>query len=332
MATVFGRVLLIACSSAKAEFLAERTRQQAVEAVKAEQPECQIAESSAGDLAPGQFAGLTAASLFSEVTAVVVTDLQDLADAAADEIVAYATEPSPDVAVVLVYGGGPKGSGIVNKLRKLSAVTEVKLQAPTTERDLVPWVRDEFRRLGFAIDPQAATALVQAIGTDLRALAGAAHQLVTDGGSRGEPITAEIVGRYFGGRAEVKGYEIADAALAGNLRLALERSRQAATAEVAPVLITSALAGGLRQLIRFVDAPRGLRDADLAAYVGAPPFKLRSLRDQSRAWDASGLRAALDAVAAADLDVKGAASDAQYAIERMLLRVTHQHDRAARGA
>jgi DNA polymerase-3 subunit delta len=65
-----------------------------------------------------------------------------------------------------------------------------------------------------------------------------------------------------------------------------------------------------------------MRDGDLAREVGVPPWKLRTLREQARGWDDSGLVRAIQAVAQADADVKGAASDASYALERMVLTVT----------
>jgi DNA polymerase-3 subunit delta len=46
------------------------------------------------------------------------------------------------------------------------------------------------------------------------------------------------------------------------------------------------------------------------------------IREQVRGWDERGLAAAIVAVARADADVKGAASDAAYSLERMVLAVT----------
>jgi DNA polymerase-3 subunit delta len=51
------------------------------------------------------------------------------------------------------------------------------------------------------------------------------------------------------------------------------------------------------------------------------------MRAQARGWDASGLAHALQAVALADAEVKGAADDAGFALERMVLAVS----RARRG-
>ncbi|MCW2823862.1 MAG: holA, partial [Aeromicrobium sp.] len=256
MATAFGKILLI---TGNAEFLADRTRAKAVKAVAGEQPEVEVATSTASGLQPGELAGLTSPSLFSDASALVLTELQDLPDAAQAELLAYAASPSPDVAVILVHGGGQKGKGLLDKLRKSGVVSEVKLEQPKYERDYARWVFGEVRDLGARIDEQAATFLVAAVGQDLRALAGAADQLVANL-EKGAEITVSLVQQYFGGRADVRGYEIADATIDGRISVALEQARWAEAAKVAPVLITSALATGLRSLAKLSGAPEGLRD------------------------------------------------------------------------
>ena len=323
MATAFGKILLI---TGNAEFLADRTRARAVKAVTAEHPECQVAESTASGLQPGELAGLTSPSLFSDVSALVLTELQDLPEVAQTELLAYANETSPDIAVVLVHGGGNQGKGLLDKLRKIGTVSEVKLEQPKYERDYARWVYTEVRDLGARIDEEAATLLVASVGQDLRALGGAADQLVANL-EKGAQISASLVQQYFGGRADVRGYEIADAAIDGRINVALEQARWAETAKVAPVLITSALATGLRSLAKLSSAPQGMRDNELASHIGAPPFKIRSLRQQLRSWDPEGLAKALAAVAQADIDVKGGAADPAYAVERMVLQVAAQRRR-----
>jgi DNA polymerase-3 subunit delta len=284
-----------------------------------------VANASAAGLAPGELAGLISPSLFSTASALVLTELESLPEPAQAELTAYAAAPSPDVAVVLVHsssqkGGGQKGKKLLDQLRAQPSVTEVKVEAPKYEREFAAWVRTELRDLGATIGEEAASLLVASVGQDLRALAGAADQLASTIG-KGEPITVEVVRRYFGGRADVRGFEIADAAIDGRINVALEQARWAEAARVAPVLITSAFASGLRSLAKLADAPDGLSEAQLAQHVGAPPFKIRILRRQLRAWDTASLASALNAVAGADIDVKGGAADPAYAVERMVLQV-----------
>ena len=82
--------------------------------------------------------------------------------------------------------------------------------------------------------------------TTSRALAAAVTQLISDG--QGGPLTVDQVRRYFGGRAEVTSFAVADAALAGRTGAAMEQLRWALATGVAPVLITSAMASGIRGL------------------------------------------------------------------------------------
>lgn len=320
--TVFGQTLLITGAVAKdgGEFLAERALRQALHAVRAADADCEVSEIRAADLGPGDFAALTGPSLFSTSSAVLVRALEDLVNDVRDEFLAHAVEPAPDVAVVLVHGGGVKGKAVLDKLRASAAVTEIKVSAPKYERDFVGWLREEFRGRSRRIDEEAASLLVASVGQDLRALAGAADQLVAVTADA-SGVSAEVVRRYFGGRANIKGYEIADATLDGRIDLAIERARWAMEAKLDPLPIVSSVASGLRTLLKFATAPQGLRETDLAAHVGAPPFKLRMLTAQLRHWDPERLASALRVVAQADLDVKGAAADREYSVERMVIRV-----------
>lgn len=309
-----GRVTLI---TGPEEFLAERTIRGITDAVRAADAEADITEAHGADVGRGAFAELTSPSLFAASRAVIVRDLPEIPDDGVDGLLRYVASPAHDIALVLVHPGGQKGKGLLDKLRK-AGVQHVVCEAPKAY-ELPRFAAAEVRRAGGRIDEHAAAALVDAVGTDLRALAGAAGQLAND--FVGESIGEEHVRRYFGGRAEVKGFAVADAAISGQVATALEQLRWALNNGVVPVLITSAFASGVRGLARFTSAPRGLRDADLAREVGVPPWKLKSLRSQARGWTPAGLADALSAVARADADVKGASGDPDHALERMVLAV-----------
>lgn len=313
---VLGHVTLV---SGPEELLNERAVAAALAAVRQADDEFEVSETTADQLSMGALADLAAPSLFSTIRCVVVRNLEDLPEDTHDGVLEYAASPADDVGLVLVHSGGQKGSGLLNKLRKLTPVVEVKSAAPKAH-ELPRWVAAETRAHGARIAEDAAELLVQAVGHDLRALAGACHQLAND--AAGEPLTADLVKRYFGGRAEVKGFAVADAAIYGQTARALEELRWALDNGTAPVLVTSAFASGLRGLARYKSAARGLREADLAREVGVPTWKLRTLREQSRGWEVPGLVRAIQCVAQADADVKGAASDPAYALERLVISVT----------
>jgi DNA polymerase III subunit delta len=317
---VLGRVTLI---TGKEEYLGERTVSAIRAAVRKADPEAEYSESLASGLTLATLGELSAPSLFSSVRCVVVRRLEDLPEESVAGLLSYAAAPAEDVALVLVHSGGAKGSGVLTKLRKLGPVTESK-SAELKASEFPQFVIAEARSHGAKMDGEAASTLVQAVGQDLRSLAAAAHQLTND--FPGESIDVAKVKRYFGGRAEAKSFAVADAAFFGRRQAALEELRWALDGGTPAVLVTSAFAGSARGLARYHGAPGRMREADLAREVGVPPWKLRTLREQSRGWSEAGLARAIRAVAQADADIKGAASDASYTLERLVLTITGLRD------
>ena len=315
-ADVLGKVVLV---TGKEEFLGERTVAAVRAAVRSHDPEAELAESRAADLTLAALGELAAPSLFSSIRCIVVRGLEDLPEESHDGVLDYASSPVDDVALVLVHGGGQRGSGLLTKLRKLPAVAEHK-SAELRPSEVPGFVVAEARALKAQIDNDAAHTLVQAVGQDLRSLSAAVDQLVHD--FPGERLDLAKVKKYFGGRAEAKSFAVADAAYYGRRAAALEELRWAMDAGTAPVLVTSAFAAGARGLAKFQAAPRPMREADLAREVGVPPWKLRTLREQAHGWTDANLARAIRAVAQADADIKGAASDASYTLERLVLTIS----------
>ena len=316
-AQVLGRVTLV---TGKEEFLNERTVSAVRAAVRAYDADAEFSESLASELNASSLEEMSAPSLFSSTRCAVVRSLEGLPDELYDQVLQYAAAPVDDVALVLMHGGGAKGSGLLTKLRKQASVTEVKAAEVKYASAFEDFVRGEFAQYGARIAPDAAEFLVVAVGQDLRSLAAAAHQLTSD--FPGEQISLEAVKRYFGGRAEAKSFAVADAAMVGRTAQALEELRWALDGGTPSVLVTSAIAGSLRSIARFHgSASRGARDGDLARDLGVPPWKVKTIRSQSRGWDDVGVSAALRAVAQADADIKGAAHDANYTLERLVLTV-----------
>ena len=307
-----------------AEFLAERAVADGFEAAAAMDADFDRTEIEASDLAPGALIELTSPSLFARVRAVVIRQLSELDDTMHDELVAYAEAPAPDVVLMLVHSGSTKGKRLVDRLHKLPTVDEVRCDEPKPW-ELGRYVSAETKRHGGSITNDAAEFLLGAVGHDLRALSAASHQLVSDFAP--QRITIDLVRRYHAGRAEVRSFDIANAAIEGRVADAMEQLRWASGHKVAAVLVTSAFASGLRSLARLQSAPPGLRDGDLARQIGVPTFRLKNLRTQVRSWTPGGLAQAIQAVAAADVSVKGGAGDPDHALERMVLTVAYSRVR-----
>ena len=270
-----------------------------------------VREVSAGALAPGELASITAPSLFDAVPVVVVRDAQDAGKEVAEELAALAADPPSDLALVITHAGGAKGKALLAKLTGSGAQVA---QYPKITRigDRMAFIREEFRAEGRRIDDGGLRALIDALGSDLREIASACAQLAADTTGL---IDQATVARYYRGRAEASGFAVADRAVEGRLAEALEYLRWALAVGVSPVLITSALAQGVRLIGRVGAASRAQPAAVLAAQLGAPPWRIDKVRQQLRGWTPDGITRALTAVAEADAQVKGEGANPGYALE-----------------
>jgi DNA polymerase-3 subunit delta len=304
------------------DLLLDRAVRQVIDAARAADADTDVRELAPADLRPGTLAELTSPSLFAERKVVVVRDAQELAADTVKDVKAYLASPAEEITLVLVHAGGAKGKGLLDAARKAGA-REVACPKMTKPADRQAFVRGEFRAVGRSATPEACQALVEILGSDLRELASACSQLTADVEGT---IDEAVVARYYSGRAEASSFTIADRAVEGRMPEALEALRWSLSTGVAPVLVTSALAQGVRGIGKLMSAPRGMRPGDLARELGMPPWKIDRVRQQMRGWSAEGVTVALRAVADADAAVKGGGDDPEYALEKAVMTIA----RAAR--
>jgi DNA polymerase III subunit delta len=276
-----------------------------------------VHDAAAAGLTGGELAGLTAPSLFGGDSVVVIRSVEDATASLAGELTRLARSATPDVSLVLTHSGGAKNKAL---LADLAAAGARRVDCPSIKRfgDRMDFLRGEFRRAGRRADDGGLRALLDAVGTDLRELAAACSQLAAD--TTGV-VSQAVVARYYHGRAEATGFAVADKACEGNLPAALEQLRWALATGTSPVLVTSALAAGLRTLALVGSAGRGLSPAAQASDLGLPSWKIDKARQQLRGWTSEGLARAHAAVAEADVQVKGEGASAAYALERAITTI-----------
>ena len=232
----------------------------------------------------------------------------------------YAASPAEDVALVLAHSGGPKGSGVLTKLRKAASVTEVK-SAPLTAREFPGFVAQELKAHHVQHRPGGGRLPRPGRGSGPpRALRGRqpARQRL-----RGQAADASrwSSSTSAGGPRPSRSWWPTTPSTA-RPRKALEELRWALDRGTAPVLVTSAMATGLRGLARFMTAPRGLRNNDLVREVGVPPWKIDVLRRQSHGWDVDGRRPGDPRRWPAPTPTsRGRRATPSYALEKMVLDV-----------
>lgn len=306
--------------------LAERAVAAVVAAARESDPELVVETIEAAGYEAGRLELLASPSLFGGGTVIVVNGGEAANDAFVADATAYARNPADDVCVVVRHSGVARAKVLLDAVRKAGA-PEAACQPITRDDDKVEFATAEFRRFGVRAAPQAVRALVDAVGSDLRELAAACSQLAEDVGAGGAGrIEVADVETMFGGRVEVTGFRVADAAVAGQADQALALLRHALATGADPVPLVAALAAKVRALAKVSAAGRG-RSAELAPTLGMAPWQVDRARRELSGWRDSGLAAAVLALAEADSAVKGGGRDPVYAVERLVLTIA-----GARGA
>ncbi|MBB5115697.1 DNA polymerase III subunit delta [Micromonospora echinospora] len=307
------------------ELLATRAVTEAVARAREVDPDVDVREYQAGTLTVGEIAEMLSPSLFGGRRVLVLRSGQDARKDLSTALLAYAKNPDPDVQLVVLHLGGAKGKAFADGLRAAGAtvVPAMKLKG---DRERAAFVRDEIRRNGGKCTPDAADALVAAVGNDMRELAAACSQLLADTDGR---IGADTVARYYRGRAEVTGFTVADATMVGDVPGALEALRWALHVGVDPVPIADALADGVRTVARVAAAGRG-SPFQLAKTLGMPAWKIEKAQVRARGWTPEGLVEAMQVAAECNAAVKGGADDRAYALERAVFAVAAARQGGAR--
>jgi DNA polymerase-3 subunit delta len=275
---------------------------------------------SADELEVGFITDSLAPSLFADARVVVIKDLQDLTAECSDEVVSYLENQDENLTLVLWHKGGVKGKALIDKIKKFKPEI-IAAEAIKKESEKSDFVRAEFKRLERKISTEAVSALIDSLGSDLRELSAACSQLASDVALQ-KVIDEDDVARYQMGRVESTGFDVADAALDGKTAIALINLRNALSTGTDPVLIVSALASSLRTLAKVSGASRSAKSFELASTLAIAPWQIDKARRQLTGWSEGGLAKAVVAIAAADADIKGAASDPIYALEQAVMTVS----------
>jgi DNA polymerase-3 subunit delta len=269
----------------------------------------------AGEVGTSELAELLSPSLFADERVVVLDSAADAGKDAVALIADVAVDLPPGTMLAVVHSGGGRAKALAGQLTDAGARVHrcARITKPSERAD---FVGGEFRALGIKVGDDTVTAVLDAVGSDIRELASVCSQLVADTGGQ---VDAAAVRRYHSGKAEVKGFDIADKAVTGDVAGAAEALRWAMTSGEPHVVLADALAEAVHTIAR-VGPLRG-DPYRLAAELGMPPWRVQKAQKQARRWSRQSVATAMQLVAALNADVKGAAASSDYALEAAVRKV-----------
>lgn len=269
----------------------------------------------AGDVSVNELAELLSPSLFADERVVVLESAAEAGKEAVELIATAAADLPPGTVLAVAHSGGGRAKALADQLKKLGAQVHPCAKI-TKAAERADFVRAEFRGQKIKVDEDTITALLDAVGSDIRELAAACSQLIADTAGH---VDAIAVRRYHSGKAEVSGFDIADKAVVGDVAGSAEALRWAMLRGVPHVVLADALAEAVHTIARV--GPVSGDPYRLASELGMPPWKIQKAQKQSRRWSRDKVATAMRLVAALNADVKGAAADADYVLEDAVRKV-----------
>ena len=269
----------------------------------------------AGEVSTAELAELLSPSLFADERVVVLESAAEAGKDAVGLIVSAAGDLPQGTELVVVHSGGGRAKALAETLRGMGATVHPCARI-TKAAERADFVRAEFRALKVKVSDESVSELIDAVGSDLRELAAACSQLVADTAGQ---VDVSAVRRYHSGKAEVKGFDIADKAVAGDLSGAAEALRWAMTRGEPRVVLADALAEAIHTIARVGPVPGN--HYRVAGELGLPPWRVQKAQKQARRWSQESIAEAMRLVAKLNADVKGGAADADYVLESAVRRV-----------
>jgi DNA polymerase-3 subunit delta len=252
---------------------------------------------------------------------VVVRETGRLLTADTPRLVEVVQDPLPTTVLILVGGGGTVPAPLVKAVGATGRIIDV-----TTSKagDRKAWLHDHLRAAPVKLEPRAAELLAEHVGEDLGRVEGLLGALSAAYGE-GARVTADDLAPYLGEAGNVPRYELTTAIDRGEPDKALTVLRRMFEAGgLAPVQVLTTLHGHFSNML-LLDGGDVSTDRDAAAVLGTAPFVAKKALEQSRRLGSTRIAEAVNLIAAADLDVRGASGmDPEVVIEILVARLARQ--------
>lgn len=241
---------------------------------------------------------------FTDRRVVVVREAGRFGDEAVQRLVAYLVEPLDTTHLVVVAGGGRTPQKLANAIKKAGAVVSASVPAG---RGRTAWLTDRLREAPVDFDRDAADLIGEHLGEDLGRLSSLVAALTSTFGE-GARVTADDVGPFLGEAGAVAPWDLTDAIDRGDTPAALDAlHRMLAAGGRHPLVVMASLQRHFTSMLKLDGADVGSEKAaaELLGLRGST-FPARKAMSQARKLGWPGVSEAVQLLAEADLDLRGA--------------------------
>ncbi|MCU0261546.1 MAG: DNA polymerase III subunit delta [Ilumatobacteraceae bacterium] len=217
----------------------------------------------------------------------------------------YLDDPLPSTRLLLVGGGGRIVKALTDAVKAAGGIA-TSTSPPARPKERAAWVAEQAEEHGLRLEPAAAARAAAWLGDDVGRLDGILSTLVATYGPGHRLGTADIE-PFLGEAGGVPPWDFTDAIDTGDAARALSMlQRMVDAGERHPLQVMAILHGHYAKLARL-DGVGATSEADAAAAMGIKPgFPAKKALTTYGRLGAGGVQRAVQLLAAADLDLRGA--------------------------
>ena len=253
-------------------------------------------------------------TLFSDSAIVIVRNIAQASPEFVQEVASYATDTGMTDVTIICQQLESNAKKVKETLQSAGAQI-ITVQDLSKERDLIDYVMQCFSAHQRMIERNAAQFLAASLVGQTDQIEALSNQLCDDFDTN--PITLELVQQYTIAAPHIKGFAIADLALAGQSAQAVMQVRLALAQGMDPIAIIGALASSLRTMAKTAAAQSG----KISSREVGPSWMMNKARKQLQGWNTPAMGKCFELLAQADAIAKGAPGESQYALERAVLAI-----------
>lgn len=217
----------------------------------------------------------------------------------------YLADPLPSTDLVLVGGGGRLPKAFHDAVKRADAEI-INTSPPSRPRDRQAWIGEQAAEAGVRLAGAAAALIAERLGEDAGRVDGILATLAATYGA-GRALGPADVEPFLGEGGGVPPWDLTDAIDRGDTAQALALlARMTGAGGRHPLQVMAILHGHYARLARL-DGADVRTDDDAAAALGIKPgFPAKKALQQYRRLGGPGVQRAIDLLASADLDLRGA--------------------------
>lgn len=233
-----------------------------------------------------------------------------------DALADYCKEPVDSTVLILVASKLHGQRRIVTGAKKGGYLVACD---PLHRRDLPRWIEARVKERGHSINRDVAADLAEIVGPELGGVADAIERLSLYVGE-GKPITEDAVAVVITPVRPSTTWDLVDALCARRLGEALSLLGRVEGGRDSELPLLGSMAWAVRQLLKFEGAiAEGQSPDDAARRAGIAPFKVMATRDTLRKTPRATLLRWIEAMAEADLALKGSKRQGRAVLEALLV-------------